>query len=135
MRGLIAICAVVLSGPLVAETLECDFEKRCGFNPNCNTKLLCLRSVKCQRERGFNFKIEYEEGSTIALFHGNNGTSEVSVHTGRSGRTFLEFLPTGTVQVTAVANSGQAVHSRQTMFSISPEIIPTQYYGHCEVSG
>ncbi len=133
MRGLLVTFFLIAAGSAAGATLQCDFGKSCRFNPDCQDTLLCLREAKCQSEEEFSFRIEFEEGSTAATFFGNNGTSEVGVHSGSAGRTFLEYLPSGTVQVTTVAKSGQAVHSRQTMFPNAPEIIPTQYYGNCEV--
>ncbi|MCB1347858.1 MAG: hypothetical protein KDK11_04155, partial [Maritimibacter sp.] len=125
--------ALAFASPASGATLDCEFGKSCGFDPDCRDAALCFREAKCRTEKGFSFRIEYEEGSPTATIFGNNGTSAVEVHSGGAGKTFLEHLPSGSVQVTTVANSGQAVHSRQTMFYAAPEILPSQYYGNCEV--
>ena len=65
---------------------------------------------------------------------GNIGSSEVQMienHFGKSlGVTFVEVTGTGNVMVTAITSSGEAVHSRNVIFS--DKLIPFQSYGKCE---
>jgi hypothetical protein len=63
---------------------------------------------------------------------GNNGSAEVtSVGNSSGGVTFVEVTESGNVMVTAISTSGEAVHSRNGI--ISGKLIPSQYYGKCEI--
>lgn len=67
-----------------------------------------------------------------AYILGNAGSSEVTPvqHKG-GGVTFIEITDTGNVMVTAIAASGEAVHSRNGI--IGKMLTPSQYYGNCTV--
>lgn len=64
-----------------------------------------------------------------AYLLGNAGSSEVDVIPNTDGISFVEITASGNVMVTAVTNSGEAVHSRNgIMFK---ELVPSQFYGKC----
>lgn len=64
-----------------------------------------------------------------AYLMGNAGSSEVEVIPNTGGISFIEITASGNVMVTAVTNSGEAVHSRNgIMFK---ELVPSQFYGTC----
>jgi hypothetical protein len=69
---------------------------------------------------------------------GNIGTSDVWVVTGSHAVSFLEPLPSGTVQVTTIVlGTGEAAHSRNTLMpnGVAPEgesnFVPSQFRGLC----
>jgi len=72
-----------------------------------------------------------------AFIIGNQGTGKLDVIPHRtSGYTFIEITPVNTVQVTAIDNKLNAVHSRHTQLLGSDnklELFPSQYYGKCEI--
>ena len=64
-----------------------------------------------------------------AYLIGNAGSSEVEIIPNVDGISFVEITNTGNVMVTAIANAGDAVHSRNgIMFKT---LVPSQYYGKC----
>ena len=81
------------------------------------------------------FKLEFvlESPSGNAMIIGNQGFSKVTVVNGPYALTFLEVLNTGVVQTTTIVYlNNKAVHSRHTVLD-GTEIVPTQYYGTCNV--
>jgi len=78
----------------------------------------------------FNLEFRYDTVTEDAFMVGNNGLSEVGVIKGSKGMTFLEFLSTGAVQTTTIANNNKSVHSRHTL--LWGDLIPSQYYGKCK---
>ena len=69
-----------------------------------------------------------------AFMVGNAGMSKVIMIEGYLGFTLMEYLPTGAVQTTTIANGGYAIHSRHTLLSrgsSKPDAVPTQNYGTC----
>lgn len=81
--------------------------------------------------KDFNLEFAFDTQTNEAFIVGNNGVSKVFPVQGSGGITFLEPLATGAVQTTTVSLDGGAVHSRHTI--IGDELVPTQYYGTCEV--
>jgi hypothetical protein len=79
------------------------------------------------------FELRYLEDTTAmkSYLMGNNGSSEVHGIKNMSGTSFIEITGSGNVQVTAITNTGDAVHSRNSI--ISGNLIPSQYYGKCNV--
>jgi hypothetical protein len=76
----------------------------------------------------FEYMVDMNTRKAYAL--GNNASSEVTLHRGLSGLSFIEILTSGAVQTTTVDNHGNAVHSRNTIFL--DRIMPSQFYGRCE---
>jgi hypothetical protein len=68
----------------------------------------------------------------VAVMIGNAGTSDVVMHVGFLGVTFMEKLGSGAVQTTTINEGGGSVHSRHSMPD-DKKMIPSQYYGHCKV--
>ena len=58
------------------------------------------------------------------------GVASVEPVVGTDGITFLKQLLKGDVQSTTITSTGEAVHSRNTIFL--GELVPTQYYGTCK---
>ena len=77
-------------------------------------------------------RIEFTIDGTGHAFAVGRNVYPVQVVTGDQGITFLEVLATGAVQTTTVHRSGDAVHSRHTMFSFLNKVTPSQYYGSCQ---
>ena len=79
-----------------------------------------------------NFNLTFIVDAEAGKFYmvGNNGSSEVSPISGSEHLTFLEITATGNVMTTTITQSGQSVHSRNSV--IFGDIIASQYYGTCE---
>jgi hypothetical protein len=64
---------------------------------------------------------------------GNNGSAKVTpIANSDGGIIFVEITTSGNVMVTAITQSGEAVHSRNGIFG-KAELIPSQSYGSCNV--
>jgi hypothetical protein len=79
------------------------------------------------------FKIEFafDDITGRGVMIGNQGVSDLEVHRGAFGVTFMEKLDGGVVQTTTVASDGKSVHSRHTI--MVKEMVPSQYYGQCRL--
>jgi hypothetical protein len=79
------------------------------------------------------FKIEFafDDITGRGVMIGNQGVSDLEVHRGPFGVTFMEKLDGGVVQTTTVASDGKSVHSRHTI--MVKELVPSQYYGQCRL--
>ena len=77
-------------------------------------------------------RIEFVVDGTGHAFAVGRNVYPVRIVTGDQGITFLEELVSGAVQSTTIHKTGDAVHSRHTMFSMADEITPSQYCGNCE---
>ena len=78
------------------------------------------------------FELRYvvDRSATKAYLVGNAGSSEVTEIANVEGVSFVEITTTGNIMVTAITTNGDAVHSRNGIFT--NELIPTQYYGKCK---
>ena len=77
----------------------------------------------------FELRFVVDASTRKAYLLGNAGSSEVDVIPNTDGISFVEITASGNVMVTAVTNSGEAVHSRNgIMFK---ELVPSQFYGKC----
>jgi len=95
-----------------------------------------VTQFKCNVGEGRNslaLEFIYDDVPGKAQVVGNSGLAEVLPHVGAYAITFLEFLPTGTVQSTTVdLKTGIAVHSRHTvMGSLPNSLMPSQARGTC----
>jgi hypothetical protein len=79
------------------------------------------------------FKLEFafDDITGRGVIIGNQGVSDVDVHRGPLGVTFMEKLDGGVVQTTTVANDGKSIHSRHSI--VGKQMVPSQYYGQCTV--
>jgi hypothetical protein len=107
-------------GAAQADTLTVD----CSFTSSATPKGF-------QKEvRPFEFKFLLDTTTMKAYAMGNNGSNEVTLLPGgTNGYTLVEVTATNNVMVTAIAVSGVAVHSRNTL--MNKTVVPTQYYGTC----
>lgn len=104
-----------------ADTLSFD----CKFSLSASPKGLKKESSP------FVLNLVTDTNAKKSYMIGSNGSSEVHAIPNNNGVSFLEITSTGNVMVTSVNNSGEAIHSRNTM--MNNEIIPSQYYGKCVV--
>jgi len=88
-------------------------------------------SLVVQNADDFSMVFIIEADGSSATMVGNAATVEVTPVLGDSSVTFLEFVPSGIVQTTTVTDDGSVVHSRHTV--IADELVPSQYYGQCEI--
>ncbi len=121
-KRLLILCLLILI-PTVAfsETISyiCDYQTYSSDDG--------FKRVKKKFE--LTFIVDVENGKGYLL--GNQGSSEVTVLPTDDGISFLEVTGTGNLMTTAIDKKRKSVHSRNTiMFG---ELIPTQYYGKCEV--
>lgn len=100
------------------ETLVCEFS---SYHSPDESRL--------QTTTEFELTFRYDLITSEAFVEGNNGISSVLLVNGYEGLTFLEILPTGSVQSTTVHMNGAAVHSRHSI--ILGDLVPSQYYGLC----
>jgi hypothetical protein len=93
-------------------------------------RLVCdyTQSASPQGLKAEKFTLEFIVDGERAVMIGNRGISDVEMHSGDHGFTFLEKVPAGVVQTTTVAKDGSSVHSRHTIIG---NLVPSQYYGKC----
>ena len=75
----------------------------------------------------------YDDKSKKAYVVGELGSNEVAhILNKMGGRSFVEITTTGNVMTTTITNSGDSVHSRNTIV-FGNELIPSQFYGKCNI--
>ena len=79
----------------------------------------------------FELRFVVDASTRKAYLLGNVGSGEVEVVLNTDGISFVETTASGNVMVTAIANSGEAVHSRNGI--IFKKMLPSQFYGRCTV--
>ena len=125
MRGLVlAACALLATGGAAlaekpVQRFVCVFDRH--VSPETN-------GIAAQRPLRFEFMVD----ATGHAFAVGQFVVPIKVITGDSAITFLEVLKTGGVQSTTMNKSGDAVHSRHTLNSITGKFIPSQNYGTCK---
>ena len=68
-----------------------------------------------------------------AFLVGNNGVADVVPVANHYGITFIERTSSGNIMTTTInTTDGESVHSRNSI--IAGGLVPTQYYGNCEIS-
>ena len=96
----------------------------------CNFSTVASLSGVKKESKPFEMRFISDTQTKKTYLVGNNGSSEVTaIQNQGGGVTFVETTDSGNVMVTAIATSGQAVHSRNGI--MSGKIIPSQYYGNC----
>ena len=80
------------------------------------------------------FKLEFlvDDVAEKAVVVGTAGMSDVDLHSGSLGVTFMEKLGGGAVQTTTIANGGASVHSRHTV-NLGGKFFASQSYGRCKL--
>jgi hypothetical protein len=71
-------------------------------------------------------------GSDTAYVKGNFSKQEVVYIDKGNGKTFVEVTNMGNVMVTTIDKNMKAVHSRNSV-GILGKLIPSQFYGTCEI--
>jgi hypothetical protein len=121
--GVVILAALVVCGllpPALAKNIRWNCVYPGGAKPNGLFKE--------------NWKLEFiaDDVTAKAVMVGNAGMSDVAMHVGYLGVTFMEMLGGGAVQTTTIAASGASVHSRHTMIG-DDKVTPSQYYGQCKL--
>ena len=118
---LLLITAILTHGAAIAATISYT----CIFPLENSPKGLTKPSTP--------FEMRYVQDTTAdkSYLMGNAGSSEVHAIKNASGVSFIEITDSGNVMVTAITNSGDAAHSRNSI--MSSKLIPSQYYGKCKV--
>lgn len=84
---------------------------------------------KVEKTFELNFIVDKPAGKSYLL--GNNGSTEVKLLESNDQIALLEVTASGNFMTTAIDSKLNSVHSRNSvMFG---EILPSQYYGKCEV--
>ena len=82
-------------------------------------------------EESFVLTFLTDDETSKSYLIGNNGSEEVQViENSYSAWTFVEITNSGNVMTTTVTESGDSVHSRNSV--ILGDLVPSQYYGKCE---
>ena len=97
-------------------TYECSFDRYQG--------------PKGGGTQDFGFSIQLDSVTKDAYLVGSEGLAKLAHIRGVFGQSFIEFSETGNVMVTTINESGEAVHSRNTI--ILGDLIPSQNYGECK---
>lgn len=84
---------------------------------------------KVNNKIALTFIVDKTSGKSYML--GNNGSTEVNKRESSNQITFLEVTATGNIMSTAIDGKLNSVHSRNSV--ISGKMIPSQYYGKCEI--
>jgi hypothetical protein len=122
---LLAICfssASLLSVPAYAETITfvCDWPTYSDMEG--------IHEVNEKYEA--TYILDTETGKAYLI--GSNGSSEVLATPPVDGNiSFIEITPGGYVMTTTITASLDSVHSRNSV--MLGELIPSQYYGKCEI--
>ena len=122
MRILLAMVISLCSAVSFASPISyvCNYESYSDEEGNHKTKEQFLLT----------FVVDAENGKGYIV--GNQGSEEVVVIPQKTGGiAFVEVTGSGNVMTTAIDTAGTSVHSRNT--SIGGKLVPTQYYGKCEV--
>ncbi len=102
------------------------------FSFICDFTTECSRDTRCE-EKDMKLTFLFNEKSSEAYMQGNVDLVQVMPLRGDSAISFAEPLGTGAIQTTTILNDGTAIHSRHTI--ISDEVVPAQWYGHCDRFG
>ena len=118
---LLSISPVLLLAEESAYTLKCSF-------PTAVSK-----QGKKTQEFGFQILMDMSEESIRAFIIGGNGTEPLMVVPGAGSFTFIERTSAGNVMTTTfMIDTGEAVHSRHTVFMGQHLKLATQSYGTCQ---
>lgn len=86
---------------------------------------------KTKGEFNLKFLVDKKTGKSYIL--GNNGSADVISVGDSTQLTFIEITGAKTVMTTTLAlSTGKSVHSRNSV-SFNGTLIPSQYYGTCEL--
>ncbi len=112
---------VAMTSPAVAHGATTSYT--CKFSVEATARGLS------KQDSPFELRFVVDTKTNKSYLLGNAGSSEVKLIPNTGGISFVEITTSGNVMVTAVTNSGEAVHSRNgIMFK---ELVPSQFYGKC----
>jgi hypothetical protein len=124
------VAVLVASAESSAQTptkWECTFTHAAGYRGGEEKK----RDPARYTTKPEKLDLTFLEASGKAYILGNNGASEVARSpTDRGGIQFVERPASGVLQVTAIDQFGNAVHSRHTV-GFEGDLIASQFYGSC----
>lgn len=114
---------IVLTSILASIQSYASIMYECNFSYNANHK----EFQKLQKP--FELKIISDDKNNVHYLIGDSGSSQLTKVKNLYGINFLEVTDVGNIMVTTISNSGQSVHSRNSL--IFGEFVPSQYYGSC----
>lgn len=120
--GLMTSLVVIWPNWVVAQTLEftCEFDR-----------YVEVAKDWAPSSTFFAFTLMLDTNTGDAFIKGNAGLARVLVHSGSSGLTFIEPVPSGAVHTTTInLADNRAVHSRNTIVG-GTNFAPSQYFGSC----
>lgn len=118
LRRLFAVVALL---PAVAHGATISYT--CEFSVEATPKGISKQASP------FELRFVVDTSTRKAYLLGNAGSAKVEVIPNTDGISFVEITASGNVMVTAITNSGEAVHSRNGI--MSKELVPSQFYGKC----
>lgn len=118
--SVVVAAMAVLASPALAKTVrwECNY-------------LRAGEPLTTKDTMRLEFMVDDVSGTAVMI--GNKGMSDVVMHVGSLGVTFMEKLASGAVQTTTIREGGGSVHSRHTMFPTDKTVTPSQYSGYCKI--
>ena len=131
---IMAATGAMAQGPVDANVIVCHFETVAINEGPFDPYHVVVRQS--------DFSITFIKEGDVHYMLGNVGRAQVHMsEVFGGGLVFLEPIVTGTYQVTAIDHDLNAVHSRHTFFnipsiesdSVTTEIVPSQYYGECQI--
>lgn len=120
------------SGAALFLTVVCTTVKAATITHTCKFTSVASPTEVKQLAESFNIKYLSDTLTQKSYMVGNAGVEQVSVVPNDGGISFVEITGSGNVQVTTIAKSGSAVHSRNTILS-QKTLVATQYYGTCTI--
>lgn len=84
-----------------------------------------------EKVKDFKLTFVVDQDAKKSYIVGNNGSSEVQPVTAVEGVTFIETTAVGNVMTTTIDSKLVSVHSRHSI--LLGELLPSQYYGTCEI--
>jgi hypothetical protein len=117
MRKIIYLLSIFSAPVFATQTYICDFTN--------------YSDQKGNKKEDFQLTFVIDNEADKAYQIGNIGSDPV-IHINKGhGMSFIEITGMGNVMTTTIDTKMKAVHSRNTV-GVSGELIPSQYYGHCE---
>lgn len=120
-----AVNAAILLGAMSMTAHAASISYVCEYQTYSN------ESGNHKVDKPFELTFIVDESAKKAYMVGNNGSTEVLKLDNMAGASFLEVTDSGNAMVTAIAESGESVHSRSPIMG-SKGIVPSQYYGKCD---
>lgn len=97
----------------------------------CKFNLEASQNGLVKQSQPFELRFVRDLQKKTTYLMGNSGSAEVKAIENNDAVSYVEVTTSGNVMVTTITNSGDAVHSRNTV--MQSKLIPSQYYGKCSV--